>query len=32
VSGKWYLKVTYHDSAGVVTDTCQTTISWSAKQ
>ena len=33
VSGKWTIKATFHDAAGVVTDTCDSgSISWSAKQ
>jgi hypothetical protein len=33
VSGKWHLKVTEHDSAGAVTDTCDSgSVRWTAKQ
>ena len=33
VSGKWRLKATDHDSAGAVTDTCDSgSVSWTAKQ
>ena len=32
VSGRWHLKVVYLDTSDGVIDTCQTTISWSAKQ
>lgn len=33
VSGKWAIKATFHDAAGVVTDTCDSgSISWSATQ
>jgi hypothetical protein len=33
VSGRWQLKITEHDSAGAVTDTCDSgSISWTAKQ
>jgi hypothetical protein len=33
VSGKWHLKVTDHDSAGAVTDTCDSgSVRWTAKQ
>jgi len=33
VSGKWSLKVTEHDAAGAVTDTCDSgNVSWTAKQ
>lgn len=33
ISGKWQLKLTEHDAAGTVTDTCDSgVVSWSAKQ
>jgi len=32
VSGRWHLKVTYHDGLDGLIDTCQGTVSWSAKQ
>ena len=32
VSGRWYLKITFYDNAGVLTDTCSTSVSWTAKQ
>jgi hypothetical protein len=33
LSGKWQLKITDHDSAGAVTDTCDSgSVSWKAKQ
>jgi len=33
LSGKWQIKLTDHDAAGVVTDTCDSgAVSWTAKQ
>jgi hypothetical protein len=33
VSGKWRLRITYHDAAGAVTDSCDSgVVGWSAKQ
>jgi hypothetical protein len=33
LSGKWQLKLTQHDAAGAVTDTCDSgSVSWKAKQ
>jgi hypothetical protein len=33
ISGRWQLKVTEHDAAGAVTDTCDSgSVSWTARQ
>ena len=33
VAGTWTFKLTFHDAAGAVTDTCDSgTVSWRAKQ
>lgn len=31
-SGRWSLKLTEHDGTGAVTDTCQASVRWSARQ